>query len=118
MSTDSVTLRQLIAFKPENDREKEIFNIHQHILDDMNNKLQKKLYYLGGQIKMDYDDKINLELFNKVRDINKQREIILGGPCNSWEAMSIYQHKNILDETEKIVKKYFEIMNLRENDML
>ena len=115
MSSSNVTLRKLLLFKPENDREKEIFNIHQHILDDMNNKLQKKLYYLGGQIKMQYDDEINLESFDKVREINRKREAEYGGPCNSWEAMSINNSKMLLEETEKIVRKYFEIISSREN---
>lgn len=114
MTATSVTLRQLLSFKPENDREKEIFNIQQHILDDMNFKLKQGFYYLGGQIKMSYDDEINLESFDKVREIYRKKEAEYGGPCNSWEAMSINNHRNTLEETEKIVKKYFEIISSRE----
>jgi len=115
MTLYSVTLRQLIEFQPENDREKEIYNINYDIINDMKSHLQKGMYYLGGQIKMSYDDKINLESFDKVREIDRQREIELGGPCNGWEAMSINRHKMLLEETEKIVRKYFEIISSREN---
>jgi hypothetical protein len=115
MSESKLTLRQLIEFQPETDREKEIYDIPQYILDDMKTKLEQRLYYLGGQIKMNYDDEINLSLFDKVREIDRKREAEYGGPCNSWEAISINQCKKILNETEKIVIKYFEIMSLREN---
>ena len=111
---NSVTLRELLSFQPENDREKEIYNINQNILDDMNVQLQRNMYYLGGQLKMSYNDEINLLLFDKVREINKQRELEYGGPCNGFEYMSINRHKKMLEETEIIVKKYFEIMKWRE----
>ncbi len=114
MSSNSVTLRQLLSFKPENDREKEIYNINYNILNDIESHIQKGMYYLGGQIKMQYDDEINLESFDKVREINRKREAEYGGPCNSWEAMSINNNKMLLEETEKIVKKYFEIISSRE----
>jgi len=109
-----LTLRQLLEFQPQNDREKEIFNINQSVLDEMKRDLERDVYYLGGQIKLKYDDTINLFLFDKVREINKQREIEYGGPCNSFEAASIYHHNKIFEETEKIVQKYFEIMNWRD----
>jgi hypothetical protein len=115
MSSKNVTLRQLIEFKPEDDREKELYNINYDIINDIELHLQKGSYYLGDQIKMSYDDEINLESFDKVREINRKREAEYGGPCNSWEAMSINNSKMLLEETEKIVKKYFEIMSLREN---
>jgi hypothetical protein len=115
MSESKLTLRQLIEFQPETDREKEIYDVPQYILDDMNTKLEQGFYFLGGQIKMNYDDEINLSSFDKVIEINRKREAEYGGPCNSWEAISINQCKKILNETEKIVIKYFEIMSLREN---
>ena len=114
MCDRSLTLQQLLDFQPEDDREKEIYNINQYILHDINSKLQQGVYYLGGQIKMSYDDKINMNLFEEVREINKKRLIEYGGPCNTWEAMSIHKHNTIFNETEKIVQKYFEVMKLRE----
>jgi len=45
---------------------------------------------------------------------NKKRLIEYGGPCNTWEAMSINNHILQLQETENILKKYFEVMKWRE----
>jgi hypothetical protein len=117
MSSQNVTLRQLIAFQPENDREKEIYNIRRYSLDDMNKHLLDNRYYLGGQIKMQYDDEINLELFDKVREIDRKRQAEYGSPCNSWEAMSINNSKMLLEETEQVVKKYFEVIHSRESEI-
>jgi len=115
MSSYSVTLGQLLSFKPQNNREKEIYNINQSVIDDINIHLQKDMYYLGGHIKMNCNDEINLELFDKVREINRQRMSEYGEPCNSFEAFSIIRHNTIFEETNNIVKKYFEVINLREN---
>ncbi len=115
MSSQNVTLRQLIAFQPENDREKELYNINHDVITNMNKDLQDNRYYLGGQIKMGYDDEINLDSFDKVREIDRKREIEYGGPFNSWEYISINYHRKNLEETEIILKKYFEIINSREN---
>lgn len=52
---------------------------------------------------MSYDDEINLSLFDKVREINKQREVEYGGHCNSFEAMSIINNKKTLLETESFI---------------
>jgi len=104
-----VTLRQLLSFEPRDD-EKELWNINQNILDEMKKSLEEKIYYLGGQIYMRYDDILTLTSFDKVREINESR----GGPCNSWEMMSVNRHKYLLEETEKIVNQYFMIMNKRE----
>ena len=115
MSTYRVTLSDLILFKPENDREKEIYTINKDVIVEMMKNLNDNIYYLGGQIKMTHNDFIDLELINKVREIDRQRLIEYGGPYNSWEAISINRHKKMLDDTEIILKKYFEIMKMREN---
>ena len=114
MCDRTLTIRQLLDFQPDDDREKEIYNINKHILHDMNNKLQQGAYYLGGQIKMSYDDNINMNVFDEVREINKKRLIEYGGPCNTWEAMSMHQHNTTFNETEIIFKKYCEVMKSRE----
>jgi len=115
MSSFVVTLGQLLSFKPENNREKDIYNINQSVLDEMNTQLHKNMYYLGGQIKMNYNDEISMESFDKVREINRQREIEYGMPVNSFEAFSIINHKKTLEETKNIIQKYFEVMRSREN---
>jgi hypothetical protein len=117
MNIDYVTLTELILFKPENEREKEIFNINKDIIIDMMIKLNDNMYYLGGLIKMTFDDKLDIGIINKVRDIEKKRLDKYGGPCNSLEAMSINNHRIMLDETEKILKKYFEVMKLRKDNI-
>ena len=114
MKTETSTLRQLIDFQPQTNREKEMFNISRNILEIMNVELKQGVYYLGGQIKMSYDDEINVGIFETVRAINKRRDDDYGEPCNSWESMSVCNHKHLLNETEKLVKTYFEIMNSRE----
>lgn len=114
MTTQSVTLSELIKFEPKNDEEKQIYNINHYIINYIKTKLNEGMYYLGGQIKMSYESVINLELFDKIREIERENEMKYGGPCNSWEAQSINQHNQILLETETILKKYFQIIALRE----
>lgn len=113
MSINRVTIQQLIEFTPENDTERDIYNINQNILNNMIQQLEKDIYYLGGQIKMSLDDEINMELFCKVREINNIREKEYGNQINNIEKNSIQNHKKNMEETEKIVAKYFEIMNFR-----
>lgn len=114
MNAKSLTIRQLIDFKPKNDREKEIYNINQAELDNIKNELDKGIFFLGGQIKMTYDYIIDMDIFNKVRQFGIESQYMYRGPCNSWEAMSIITNEKRLQDTEYIVKKYFEIMKLRE----
>jgi len=116
MNHKPLTLRQLLEFQPQDDREKKLYNINQSVLYKMKLDLEKNIYYLGGQLKMSYDDEINLNSFDIVRDIDRNREIEYRGPCNSWEAMSINNHRMQLQETENIVKTYLEVMKLRETN--
>jgi hypothetical protein len=117
MTNNRLTLRQLLDFQPDDDREKEIYNSNQSVLYKMKLDLEKNMYYLGGQLKMEYDDEINLNSFDIVREIDRNREIEYRGPCNSWEAMSINNHRLQLQETENIVKKYLEVIKWREGKL-
>jgi hypothetical protein len=108
----------LFFFQPLNHREKEIFDVNEATLQKMIHKLDNNFYYLGGQLKLTYDDKVSMDLFNKVREINKQRELDYGGPCNSWEYNSILAHSQELQNTEDIVKKYLQIMEERNSAKL
>ena len=81
----------------------------------MKSELEKGIYYFGGQIKMNFDDQINMDSFNKVREITQKRLIESGGPCNSWEAASINNANKKLEDTERIVQKYFGVLKSREN---
>ena len=99
-----VTLRQFINYYL-NFEDKNIDVNILTIINSMREKLDKNQFYLGGQLKMIYDDEISLDAFDKVREINKQSEIEYG-ICNSFELISVNYHKKLLDDTEKIFKNY------------
>jgi hypothetical protein len=60
------------------------------------------------------DEEITIKKIKEVRDIDRQREIEYGGPCNSLEAMSMNNHRNLLQQMEEIINAYTKIMYLRE----
>jgi len=112
------TLNTLIKFIPDNEIERNIFdNLNKSVLKSYHDDTQKSyfngMFYLGGQVKMLPDDEITLDKINEVREIDKKREIEYGGPCNSWEASSINNHRKLLYEMEEIIKAYTEISNIR-----
>ena len=113
------TLNTLLSFVTENDTERAIFNkldkqVLNYYLGDTKQKYYNGMFYLGGQVKMRPDEEITLDKIKEVREISKKREIEYGGPCNSWEASSIYSHNNRLNQMEDIIKAYTKIMYLRE----
>ena len=69
-------------------------------------KLDANSFYLGGQIKMNKNDIINAELIQKSKDITKQRLEEYGGPCNSWEAISVARTETELKLIEDIFRDY------------
>jgi hypothetical protein len=104
------TLNTLLEFVPNNDVERYLFNklnkqVLYSYLADTKNKYFNGIFYLGGQTKMTLNDEITLE---------KIKEIEYGGPCNSLEAMSMNNHKNLLQQMEKIIIAYTKIRYLRE----
>jgi hypothetical protein len=112
------TLNNLIAFVPENDAEREIFDsckkdVLNDYLKDSKSSWSKGQYYLGGFIKMNPDDEITMKTIDEVKIIRKQRYIEYGGPCNSAEMASIWRSERQLSEIEEIVKKYEKIYKLR-----
>ena len=112
-------LNTLLSFVPENDTERHIFdNLNKQVLnyylDDTKKTYLNGMFYLGGQVKMKPDEEITIDKIKEVREINRKREIEYGGPCNSWEAASIYSHNNRLNQMEDIIKAYTKIMYLRE----
>ena len=113
------TLNTLLTFVPNNDVERHIFNkLNKQVLTsyliDTKSKYFNGIFYLGGQVKMTPDEEITIEKIKEVRHIDRQREIEYGGPCNSWEAMSMNNHRNILKQMEDIINAYTKIMYLRE----
>jgi hypothetical protein len=99
-----VTLRQFINYYLNFEGKNIDVNI-MNIINSMREKLEKNQFYLGGQLKMTYDDEISLDTFEKVRQIDKQREIEYG-VYNSFELISVNNHKKLLDDTEKIFTSY------------
>ena len=113
------TLNILLAFLPNNDNERIIFNnLNKEVLksyyNDTKTTYSNGIFYLGGQVKMTPDEEITLDKIKKVREISKQREIEYGGPCNSFEAASINNHNNLLNQMEEIIIAYTKIIDLRE----
>ena len=116
--TNKATLNNLIAFVPENDEERTIFNnckknVLNEYLEDSKSSWAKGQFYLGGFAKMKPDDEITLEKIVEVKQQRERRYIEYGGPCNSLEAASIYRSERQLNEIEGLVKKYEEIYKLR-----
>lgn len=112
------TLNKLIAFIPENDVERTIYDVCKkdvlnEYLQDTKSTWAKGQFYLGGFIKMNPDEEITLKKINEVKIIREKRYIEYGGPCNSAEMASIWRSERQLAEIEIIVTKYEEIYKLR-----
>ena len=121
--TSLITLNTLLAFKPENAKEEEIwaginnFTVLKEYLDTSKSSWAKCKYWLGGQIPMDLDEEITLKKIANVRDIGIQRFEEYGA-CNSAEMASVWRSQRQIDEMEKIVEKYLQIYKIRVNDEL
>lgn len=113
-----ITLNSLINFVCENAEESEAFNKYSKVVTDYYNKTKEKYYggcyYLGGQLRMSLDDELSLESIKKVREINAQKLIELGGPCNSWEQQSMWTSERQLNEMENLIKIVHNIFTARE----
>jgi len=114
----NLTLFKLFNFIPLNDNEKDLYNFDKDIINRFNTDLDKGFFYLGGQIKMTHNDIVNLDSIQKVRDINEQKKLEYGGPCNSIEAASMYRAHKDLEIVENMIKTYYLISELREKDKL
>lgn len=113
-----LTLFNLFNFIPLNDKEKQLYTFDKSIINKLNTDLDNDCFYLGGQIKMSHNEVVNLDSIQKIRDIYKQRNIEYGGPCNSFEAASIYRAQNELALVESMIKSYSLIMEIREKENL
>ena len=67
-------------------------------------------YWLGGQLKLNPNDKLTPEVFNKADKMMKDAGDY---GCNSWENESIKDGKRQFDEIEVVVKRYREVMRRR-----
>lgn len=112
------TLNKLLAFVPENDDERTIYDVCKkdvlnEYLQDTKSRFSNGQYYLGGFIKMNRDEEITLKIIDEIKQQREQRFIEYGGPCNGAEMASMWKSERQLTEIEKIVKKYGEICKLR-----
>ena len=117
MITGMATLNNLIAFVPENDAEREIFDsckkdVLNEYLKDSKSSWSKGGFYLGGFIKMKPDDEITLKQIDEVKKI-REKSLAENGICGGAEMASVWRSERQLTEIEKIVKKYEEIYKLR-----
>jgi hypothetical protein len=115
--TNNITLFNLLMFNTTelNEIEQELFNFDKPTIQKILSKLDKGTFYLGGQLKMKHNDIINLDSIQEVREIDRKRYIEYGGPCNSFEAASIYESNRELEFIENMIVKYNQIMKIREN---
>jgi len=112
------TLNKLIEFTPNDDDERTIFedckrDVLNEYLADTKSSWSKGTFYLGGFIKMKPDDEITLKQIDEVKITRAKRIDEYGGPCNSWEAASIWRSERQLSEIEVLVKIYSEIIKYR-----
>ena len=111
------SLIQLSEFVPNNDAERELYNIEaekyiiQKYIDDSKNWWANGKYYLGGQIKVEPNEPITPELFKQAW--KPYFDATGDYYCNSAEYASILRAKRELTNIEKIVGKYIEIQKLR-----
>jgi hypothetical protein len=121
--TSIITLNTLIAFKPENIKEENIWSsvsnltVIKEYQVDSKSSWSKGKYWLGGQVPMNLDEEITLEKIANVRNIGIQRFEEYGA-CNSAEMASVWRAQRQIDEMEKIVEKYLQIYKIRVNDEL
>jgi hypothetical protein len=114
----TTTLNKLIEFTLNDDTERAIFegcktDVLNEYLADTKSTWSNGTFYLGGFIKMNPDDEITLKKIEEVKIIRDQRYKEYGGPCNSWEAASIWRSERQLDEIELLVKKHSDILKYR-----
>ncbi len=117
-SLPKLTLNSLLNFVFENEEEREAFNKYSKVLseylEDTKGPFYKGHYYFGGQIRLHPDDEISLKTVEKVKEINAQKLIELGGPCNSWEMYSMQRADRQLNEMENLIKTVNNIFTARE----
>ena len=113
---NDITIFNLFNFMPLNEKEKELYNYDVNVIKRFNIDLDKGFFYLGGQLKMSHNDIVNLDSIQKVREINEQRNREYGGPCNSFEAASMYRCQKELELVENMIRTYNLIMELREKE--
>lgn len=81
-------------------------------IDDTSSKYSGGHYWLKGQLHMLPTEQITEEKIQKAIEIDKKRIAEYGGPFNGMEAASINNHNNKFENLQKVLKKYYELMEL------
>jgi hypothetical protein len=103
---ENLTIMNLLYFFIHNDTN---IILNKNIIKKYIYELDKNTFWLGGQIKMNHNDFINLELIEKVKKKYDERLLEYGSPCNSFEMMSIYESTMQLELIENMIVKYNEL---------
>lgn len=103
---ENLTIMNLLYFFIYRDSE---IIYDKNIIKKYINELDKNIFWLGGQIKMQHNDFINLQLIERVKQIRNKRLIEYGDPYNSFEMMSMYESAMQLELIEKMIIKYNEL---------
>ena len=111
------TLNKLIAFVPENDVERAIYNVCKkdvinEYLQDTKSTWSNGTFYLGGFIKMKPDDEITMKKIDQA-NLMRKKSVAENGVCNSAEMVSVWRSERQLKEIKEIITKYEEIYKLR-----
>ena len=113
-----ITVLNLFTFVPQNEFEETLFNFDKTQINAFISELDNDCFYLGGQIKMTYNDFINLESIEQVREIDRKKIIEYGCPANMLEHISMINHNKKLQFIENMIKNYNMIMTIREKEKL
>ena len=69
-------------------------------------------YWLKGQLHLLPTEQITEEKIQKAIEIDNKRMAEYGGPCNGMEAASMNNHNNKFENMKKVLKKYYESVEL------
>lgn len=100
---------------PENINEEYCRGVKQYIIDAQaytQSSQHEGKYYLYGQKQIEKSTPITQLLIEEAIEINKSRFEKYGGPCNSFEAMSIQKHENDFISVLSVIEKYYSMYNI------
>lgn len=99
----------------ENINEEYCSGVKQYIIDTQayeQSSQHEGKYYLYGQKQIEKSTPITQLLIEEAIEINKSRFEKYGGPCNSFEAMSIQKHENDFISVLSVIEKYYSMYNI------
>ena len=96
---------------PENINEEYYRGVKQYVLDTQCS-WSNGTYYLYGQKQLQKNTPITQNIIEEAIEINKNRREEYGGPCNSFEAVSIQKHENDFISVLAVIEKYYSMYNI------